>query len=68
MVVAAIFAALCLSVAISGFSSLGSITDPAQASDARGFAWFWAFLASIAIGFSLLSWWLTRVPSEGDDA
>lgn len=68
MVVAAIFAAICLSVAITGFTSLGDITDPTQLADARGFAWFWAFLASIAIGFGLLSWWLARNHEEGEDA
>jgi len=34
----AVFAAVCLSFAINGFSALGEITDPVQAADARGFA------------------------------
>ena len=37
---AAIFAALCIGVAINGFAFLGEITDPGQADDAKGFAWF----------------------------
>jgi hypothetical protein len=49
MVIAAIFAVICLGVAITGFTSLGDIADPTQAADARGFAWFWTFLASVAI-------------------
>jgi hypothetical protein len=68
MIFAAIFAVICFGFAISGFASLGDITDPAQAADARGFAWFWTFLASVAIGFSLLSWWITRTQSKDEDA
>jgi len=62
MILAAIFAVICFGVAISGFTSLGDIADPVQAADARGFAWFWVFLASIAIGLGLLSWWIARTP------
>ena len=68
MILAAIFAVICFGVAISGFTSLGDITDPTQAADARGFAWFWAFLASVAIGLGLLSWWIARTQLEDDDA
>lgn len=68
MIIAAIFAVLCLSVAISGFTSLGDITDPTQAADARGFAWFWTFLASVAVGLGVLSWWIARTPSKDEDA
>jgi len=68
MVIAAIFAALCFAVAISGFTSLADISDPIQATDARGFAWFWTFLASVAIGFGLLAWWIARTHGEDDDA
>jgi hypothetical protein len=60
MVFGAIFAVVCYAVAITGFTSLGEITDPRLASDARGFAWFWAFLGSIAAAFGLVSWWLIR--------
>ena len=68
MIVAAIFAVLCFGVAISGFMSLGDITDPTQAADARGFAWFWTFLASVAVGLGVLSWWIARTPSKDEDA
>lgn len=66
--IAAIFAAICLGVAITGFSSLGELADPKEIADARGFAWFWAFLASVAIGLGLLAWWLARNHKEEEDA
>ena len=47
-----IFAAIsrvCFGVAITGLSSLGDIADPAQKSDAWGFALFWAFLGTVAV-------------------
>ena len=34
-----IFAAVCFSVAITGFVSMGDIQDAGQLSDAKGFAW-----------------------------
>jgi len=67
MVIAATFAALCFGVAITGFTSLADIADPIQAADARGFAWFWTFLASVAIGLGLLAWWMARTHGEDDD-
>jgi hypothetical protein len=67
MVFAAIFAAICLGVAITGFISLSDLTDPTEVADARGFAWFWAFLASVAIGLGLLAWWVTRHHREDED-
>ena len=68
MVIAAIFAAICLGVAITGFSSLGDIADPTEVADARGFAWFWTFLASVAIVLGLLAWWVARNHREDEDA
>lgn len=67
-VIAAVFAVLCLGVAITGFTSLGGITDPDQIADAKGFAWFWTFLASVAIGFGLLALWLTRTQQSDQEA
>jgi len=66
--VAAIFAVICLGVAITGFGSLSELTDPKELADARGFAWFWAFLGSVAIGFGLLAWWLARTHKDESDA
>ena len=68
MIMAAVFAVVCLGVAVTGFSSLAEIDDPAVKADATGFAWFWAFLGCVAIGFGLLSWWMIRTGKEGDDA
>jgi hypothetical protein len=58
--VAAIFAAVCFAVAITGFTSLGDIADPIQLADAKGFAGFWAFLGGVALFFGALAWWLAR--------
>ena len=66
MIMAAIFALICLGVAVNGFISLGDIADPAQLSDAKGFAWFWTFLASVAAAFGLAGWWVARAPMEDD--
>ena len=68
VIMSAVFAVLCLGVAITGFTSLGSITDAEQLADAKGFAWFWTFLASVAIGFGLLALWLTRRQKGDEDA
>ena len=64
IVMAAIFATICFGVAISGFSSLGEITDPVQHADASGFAWFWAFLGSIAVVFGAVGVWLTKTAAQ----
>ena len=65
MVMGVIFALLCLGVAVTGFASLGEITDPVRAADARGFAWFWTFLATVAGALALLAYRLLRMP-DGD--
>jgi hypothetical protein len=64
LVISVVFAVICFSVAVTGFTSLGEITDAQQAADARGFAWFWAFLGGVATAFALLSWWLVRTHRE----
>jgi hypothetical protein len=67
-VFAMVFAVVCFAFALTGFTSLGEITDPVQATDARGFAWFWAFLASVGVAFGLLSWWMARTQRDQEDA
>jgi hypothetical protein len=52
----AVFALVCLGVAYSGFSALGSVADEAEREASLGYAWFWSFLALIAIVFGVLSW------------
>ena len=66
IVMAAIFAAVCFSVAITGFSSLGDIADPVQKADAWGFAWFWTFLGAIAVVFGALGFWMVRTHREDE--
>lgn len=61
-----VFATACLGFAITGFTSLGDITDPQQASDARGFAWFWSFLAGVGVVSGLLSWWMAHTKGGED--
>lgn len=68
MIVAVIFAAICLSVAITGFMSLDNLTDPTALTDAKGFAWFWTFLGGVAIALGLLAWRMTRRSDEDGDA
>jgi hypothetical protein len=68
IVVAAIFAAICFGIAITGFSSLDSFTDPAQAADANGFAWFWTFLGTVAVALCASTVWILRTQKDGEDA
>jgi len=68
MIASAIFAAVCLAVAITGFTSLGDLTDPTAIADAKGFAWFWSFLGSVAIVLGLLAWRLTPRSDRREDA
>ena len=63
---AAVFAAICLGVAATGFSSLGEIVDPVQLADAKGFAWFWAFLGMVAATFCGLGVWLVRTHRDDE--
>jgi len=68
MIVAAIFAAICLGVAVTGFTSLGSLTDPTAIEDAKGFAWFWTFLGTVALTLGVLAWRMTPRSDESEDA
>jgi hypothetical protein len=68
MIAAVIFAAVCLGIAVTGFTSLGNLTDPTAIADAKGFAWFWSFLGSVAIALGLLAWRMTRRLDGGEDA
>ena len=65
MVIGAIFAFICFGVAIHEFMSLSEATDPKVLSDARGFAWFWAFLGAVGATFCGVSWWIART-EKGD--
>jgi hypothetical protein len=61
-----VFAAVCIGVAVTIFSSLGGVVDPVVLSDAKGFAWFWMFLAGVAVVFGVLSWWMVRTGAEDE--
>jgi hypothetical protein len=52
---ALVFGLVCLGVGMHGLWALDTITDEALRSDARGFAWFWLFLAAIGLLIGLLS-------------
>lgn len=66
--IAAVFAVICYGVALTGFSSIGDMTDPVQVADARGFAWFWAFLGTVAVALGAASMWIVRTQKNDDDA
>jgi hypothetical protein len=61
---AALFAVACFCVAITGFTSLGEITDAQQLDDARGFAWFWAFLGVVGVAIGAASAWIVRTQED----
>jgi len=62
--IAVIFATVCFGVAARGFMSMDSITDAALLADAKGYAWFWVFLGTIASVFGLLGVWLVRTHED----
>ncbi len=68
IMIASVFAIICYSVAFTGFSAIGEMSDPVQAADAKGFAWFWVFLGTVAVGLGAVSLWILRTESGSDDA
>jgi hypothetical protein len=50
------FALVCFGFAFSGFSALETLADEAERELSRGYAWFWMFLAAVAVVFGVLSW------------
>jgi hypothetical protein len=65
-ILAVVFALFCLGFAVSGFTALREITDAQQAADAKGFAWFWTFLAGVGIVFGVLSWWIGQTQKDDE--
>jgi hypothetical protein len=61
-----LFAIVCCTVAFTGFTSLGDIVDPVKRADAKGFAWFWLFLAGVGVVFGVLSWWIAQTVKENE--
>ena len=64
IIMAAIFAGVCFSVAITGFVNSGDIADPVQRADGYGFAWFWTFLGMVGVVFGAVGVWLVRLPED----
>ena len=64
IIMSAIFAMVCLAVAINGFTSLGDIADAEQRAAGLGYAWFWTFLGVVALAFGALGVWLMRTHKE----
>ena len=52
----AAFALFCGAFAYTGFSAVSGITDAAEREASLGYAWFWTFLAAVAMAFGVLSW------------
>jgi len=68
VIFAAIFAAVCFTVAIDGFVALGDVADPAARADGQGFAWFWTFLGVVAVAFGALGVWMVKTQKDGENA
>jgi hypothetical protein len=51
-----VFALLCLGFAYHGFAALETLSDSAERELSLGYAWFWTFLAAVAVAFGVLSW------------
>lgn len=67
IVIAAAFAIICYGVAITGFISIGEITDPVQAADGYGFAWFWTFLGTVSVVLGAVSIWIVRTQNKYEE-
>lgn len=65
VVIAAIFASICYGVAAQGFMSLATLEGQVR-DDALGFAWFWAFLGTVAVVFGAIGVWLVQTGKEED--
>ncbi len=65
--IAAVFAVICYGVAITGFSSIGEMTDPVQIADARGFSWFWVFLGTVAVVLGAVTMWILRTRDDDNN-
>jgi hypothetical protein len=50
-----VFGLICLGVGVHGLWQVRDLSDATERADAQGFAWFWLFLASIALLAGLLS-------------
>jgi len=55
-----VFGLLCLGAGVRGLWGLSAIEDEAIRADAHGFAWFWLFIAAVALLICLLSWLMAK--------
>lgn len=55
------FAAVCLGLAIDGFTSAPQ-SDEQQLSGGASYAWFWSFLALVGFAIAWLSWKVSKAP------
>ena len=55
----AVFALFCFCYALTGLISLGDIADEVERDAARGYVWYWMFLAVVAVVFGVLSWMIS---------
>jgi hypothetical protein len=64
---AIVFTLICVGAAYSAFSGMEGLTDPQALADARGFGWFWLFLAAIAAATGAISWWMVKRDDGSDE-
>ena len=55
-----LFGLVCLAAGLHGLYRAPGIAEEATRADAHGFAWFWLFLASIALLTALVSWLMAK--------
>lgn len=60
LVIATMFAALCLGYAFYGWYALSGMPPGQDYDDARGFVWFWAFLGAVGAVSAYISWRMAR--------
>ena len=57
---ALLFAVLCGAYGVNGMIASGALAEGAVRDDARGFAWFWLFLAGVGVVLAVVSWLMAR--------
>jgi phosphotransferase system glucose/maltose/N-acetylglucosamine-specific IIC component len=55
-----VFALGCFAFAMTGFLALDALPTDAERELSRGYAWFWMFLALVAVIFGALSWMIKK--------
>ncbi len=60
LVMALIFATLCLGYSGYGWWELSAMPAGAERDDAQGFVWFWVFMGVIGLVSAYISWRMVR--------